>query len=227
MKENKLKIIFGFSSIFLVITLIYKITQIPGGMIMPGILLGSILMIGAIISSLILATTLYFILRRQAFITSLSIISTFTFLGLHYYFYSPTLEIVVPNGYSGKINLVLSNVDENILKVDENGIAYINEWTFDKTYSKPVVKQVNGQKLENYVVGFNSSSFFAKEKSCCIGAKEIESLSFKIENKSNKKLKEFKSRNLINLVDRNKILLKEKDTFSTINTKVTKQNSRT
>ncbi|WP_034893247.1 hypothetical protein [Gillisia sp. Hel_I_29] len=227
MKESQLKIIFEFLSIFLLITLIYKITQIPGGMIMPGILLGSILIIGVIISSLIITTIFYFILRRKAFIKLFAIISTFSFLGLHYYFYSPTLEIIVPNGYSGKINLVLSDVDENILKVDKNGIGYLNEWTFNKTYSKPIVRQVNGQKLENYAIGFNSSSFFAKEKSCCIGNKEIESLSFKIENKSNKTLEEFKSRNLINLVDKNKILLKEKDTYSTINTKFTKQKSGT
>ena len=194
---------------------------------MPGILLGSILIIGAIISSLIITTILYFILKRKYFITLLTIISTFSFIGLHYYFYSPTLEIVVPNGYSGKINLVLSDLDDNILNVDKNGIGYINEWTFNKTYSKPIVRQANGQKLENYIVGYNSSSFFAKEKSCCIGDKEIESLTFKIENRSNKTLKDFKSRDLIKLVDKNKILLKEKDTHSTINTKVTKHNSGT
>ena len=60
-------------------------------------------------------------------------IVTLSFVGFHYQLFSPTLEIRVPNGYVGEIDLVLSVVDENMLTVDSNGIGYLNSWTFFKT----------------------------------------------------------------------------------------------
>jgi len=58
-------------------------------------------------------------------LTILFITTTISFLAFHYQLYSPTLTIKVPNGYKGKINLVLSNVKDNLLTVDSNGIGYL------------------------------------------------------------------------------------------------------
>lgn len=102
------------------------------------------------------------------------------FTWFHYLLYSPKLTIVVPNGYNGKINLILSNVEDNILRVDSNGVGYLNEWTFNKTYIRPVVVQADGINLDKNLIGFNPSTFFARGKMCCIEGKDIEILSFEI-----------------------------------------------
>ena len=63
-------------------------------------------------------------------------IITVGFFAYHYHLYSPTLKIIVPDGYTGEVNLVLSNVDKNILTLDNNAIGYLTKWTFNKTYSQ-------------------------------------------------------------------------------------------
>lgn len=86
----------------------------------------------------------------------------------------------MPNGFYGEIHLVLSKSKENRLKIDSNGIGYLNKWTFDKIYKRPIVKQQNGKSLNDNLVGFNSSTFYALSKSCCINGNEIQSLTFEI-----------------------------------------------
>ena len=135
------------------------------------------LIVGIIIGCLLVSGILRLIFKRTSFLTILSITTTISFLAFHYQLYSPTLTIIVPNGYRGEINLVLSNVDEDILTVDSNGIGYLTEWTFNKSYSRPIVKQMNGKDLDKNLVGFNPTSFFGKS----IGdGNAIRSLSFKI-----------------------------------------------
>jgi hypothetical protein len=161
--NHKLKIIFGILSVLLLITLLYKLKDIPGGMILSGLFLGLMMLVGIILGCLIFAGILRLIFKRMSFLTLLFIMTTISFSAFHYKLYSPTLTIIVPNGYSGEINLVLSNVKENILTVDSNGIGYINEWTFNKTYSRPIVKQIDGKNLDKSLVGFNPSNFMESQ----------------------------------------------------------------
>ena len=129
-----------------------------------------------------------------------------SFVGFHYQLYSTKLVIKVPNGYVGEIDLILSEADENLLTVDSNGIGYLNNWTFHKTYLKPIVVQLDGTNLEKRLVGFNQSTFFGNRKSCCVNGKEIESLSFEIVSKDKIGQKQYKWKDLTVLV--NKELLK-------------------
>ncbi len=102
------------------------------------------------------------------------------FAVFYYQLYSPTLKIVVPENYSGQVSLIKSNVTENILTVDSNGIGYLNEWTFNKLYSKPIVVDANGKDLTKQCVGFNPSTFFGLGTSTSTEKnKEIKSLSLK------------------------------------------------
>jgi hypothetical protein len=143
------------------------------------------------------------------------------FSAFHYQLYSPTLKIVVPNGYRGEINLFLSNVDENILTVDRNGVGYLTEGAFDRTYLRPIVKQVDGTNLDEYLIGFNPSTFFGKRKSCCVGKREIQSLSFKIGTKPHLEDEYFESKSLTELVDTNKTIFTELDKHTVIQTEAT------
>lgn len=202
MKDSNLKIIFGLISAGLVSTLLYKLSNIPGGMILSGLFLGGMLIIGIFIGCLFLSRILKQIFKKISFLTLLLITTTVCFLVFHYKLYSPTLTIVVPDGYRGQINLVLSNLSENSLAVDSNGIGYLTEWTFDKTYTRPIVKQENGKNLDEYLIGFNISTFFGRSKSCCVGNREIQSLSFKIGTKPHLEDEYFDSRSITELVDK-------------------------
>ena len=62
-------------------------------------------------------------------------------------FYPTKLTITVPKNYQGQITLVLSNVNKDILKVDENGIGYITKQTFEKARSKPIVVETDGTNV--------------------------------------------------------------------------------
>lgn len=162
--DRKLKIIFGILSVGLLTSLLLKLTEVPGGMILSGLFLGGMMIIGIILGCLILAGLLRLLFKQTSFLALFSITTTISFLAFHYQLYSPTLTIKVPNGYRGEINLVLSNLKENILTVDSNGIGYLNEWTFNKTYSRPIVEQVDGTNLNEYLVGFTTLHFSEKEK---------------------------------------------------------------
>lgn len=188
---------------------------------MSGLFLGGMMIVGIIIGCSIVSGILRLIFKQTSFLTILFITTTISFLAFHYQLYSPTLTIIVPNGYRGEINLVLSNVDDNILTVDSNGIGYLNEWTFDKTYSRPIVKQADGKNLDEYLIGFNPSTFFGKRKSCCVGKREIQSLSFKIGTKPHLEDEYFESKSLTELADKERTIFTELGKHTVIQTEAT------
>jgi hypothetical protein len=56
--DRKLKIIFGLLSIGLLTTLLFKLKDVPGGMILSGLFLGGIIIVGIVLGCLILITGL-------------------------------------------------------------------------------------------------------------------------------------------------------------------------
>ena len=226
MTERKLKIIFGVLSAGLLTTLIFKLTTVPGGMILLGLSLGGMYIVGIIIACLIFSGLLKLFFKKTSYLTLMFITTSISFLAFHYQLYSPTLTIIVPNEYKGEVNLVLSNVDDNILTVDSNGIGYLNKWTYNKTYTRPHVRQVNGKDLNKNLVGFNPSSFFGKS----IGG-GIQSLSFEIVPDTKIGQKQYYSKNLYDLVDMRLVLLLENAKHTRIQTQTfpfdtSKNNSR-
>ena len=167
------------------------------------------MILGIIFGCLVLTGILRLFLKWYSFLTILFITTSISFLAFHYQLYSPTLTIKVPNGYRGEINLVLSNVKDNILTVDGNGIGYLNEWTFNKTYSRPIVEEIDGTNLNEYLVGFGEATFFGKGKTCCVGKREIQSLSFTIGTKPGLEDEYFPSKSLTEVVDKSKTVLTE------------------
>jgi len=224
--NRKLKIIFGILSVGLLTTLLLKLTTVPGGMILSGLFLGGMYIVGIIIVSLILSGLLKLIFKKTSYLTIFFITTSISFLAFHYQLYSPTLTIIVPNDYKGEINLVLSNVDDNILTVDSNGIGYLNKWTFNKTYTRPNVVQVDGKNLDKNLVGFNPSTFFGRS-----GGDGMQILRFEIVPDDKIGQKQYYSKNLTNLVDKELVLLLPPDEHTIIQTEATiidttKNNSR-
>ena len=217
--DGKLKITFGLLSVGLLTTLLFKLTNVPGGMILSGLFLGGMMIVGIILGCLILTGILKLVFKRTSFLTILFITTTISFSAFHYQLYSPTLTIVVPTSYSGEVDLVLANVTHNILTLDSNGIGYIDQWTFDKTYTRPIVVDQDGNSLDSLLVGFNPTSFWGVGKSCCIDNQKVHTKSFKI--KRNSKEDVFKFRILTDLINRKIMKTTKPDKYTFIQTEAT------
>jgi hypothetical protein len=171
-----------------------------------GLYLGGMMIVGIIIGCIILTGILKPIFKRASFLTIFSITTSISLLVFQYKLYSPTLTIKVPNGYKGEINLVLSNVKENILTVDSNGIGYINEWTYNQIYSRPIVEQLDGKNLDKNLVGFNPSTFWVRrETSSSESNIKIQTLSFEIAADDKLGQKQYNSPDLSKMIDNNKL----------------------
>ena len=121
------------------------------------------------------------------------------------------MKIVVPKGFTGKIYLVLSILDTNMLNIDSNGIGYINKETFNKTTVKPMIFESDGTDISKHAVGFNPSAFWSKGKYAFIDMvskqanKEIQFLSFWVSDGSKDDIKLRNNIELNELVDHSKI----------------------
>jgi predicted membrane protein len=204
--NRNLKIATGLISLGLLATLIYKLSEVPGGMILSGLFLGGMWIVIILVVGLLMTWLTRLIFKKIPFWTIYFSLTAIAFAFFHYQIYSPTLKIVVPENYTGQVSLIKSNVTENILTVDLNGIGYLNKWTFNHTYSKPIVVDVNGKNLEEQLVGFNNSSFYGLGTSATVENQiEIKSKSFEIVPEDKKDEKQYSHTNLSELVDREKI----------------------
>ncbi|RDC61614.1 hypothetical protein [Adhaeribacter pallidiroseus] len=218
MKERKFKILAGLLSILLLFSLIIKLVNVPGGMILSGLVLGSFVLIAILLGSLIVAALLRLVFKKFSILTLYSVTTSIGFLLLHYNLYSPTLRIIVPPGFTGEVNLILSNVDDNILEVDSNGIGYVNQWTFDKIYTKPIVFESSGKNITERCVGFNPSTFWSKGKTCCLQGNQINTLSFEVVPIGKIGQKQYYSKDLTKLVDTSLVLATLHDRYTKIQT---------
>lgn len=183
MTDSTIRRFFIIVTIILLIITGIQIMEFPGGMFFPGYFFGIICIIGIFVTCLVIAVISNAIYKRYTRWNYLLLFFSLSLIGFNIYFYSPTLKIIVPNNYSGEINLVLANIDENILNIDENGIGYVNEWTFNKTYRRPIVFDRNGNDLSKQLKGFNNLIFWTSPEDCCIQLNVIKSLNFEILSK--------------------------------------------
>ena len=204
MTSKKLNIITGLISVALLTSLIVKLIDVPGGIILSGLFIGGMYIVGILLGCLILTGILKLFLKKTSFFTLYSISTALCFIVFHYTLYSPKLTITVPRDYVGEVVLVLSNVESNILTVDSNGIGYVNEATFDNTYIEPTVIDVDGKELNTNCVGFNPSTFWAIGESSD-GKTKIKTLSFEIVPNNKIGQKQYYSADLFKSVDKTKL----------------------
>lgn len=188
-------------------------------MILSGLALGIMWIIIIVLVCLILTAVLKRAFKTQPFLTILFLTTTIGFTYFHYRLYSPTLTIVVPINYSGEVDLVLANVTDNILALDTNGIGYIDQWTFDKTYTRPIVIDQDGNNLDSLLVGFNPTSFWSDGQSCCIDNQVVYTKGFKIRRSGSEDI--FKFRSLTDLINRKIIKTTKPDDHIIIQTEET------
>lgn len=158
--NRNLKLATALTSSGLLVTLVYKLREVPDGMILSGLFLGGMVITMILVGSLLLTGLAKLVSKNLPFWIVYFTVTSLAFVAFHYQLYSPTLKIVVPENYTGQVSLVKSNLNENILTVDSNGIGYLTEWTFNHSYLKPTVVDANGKNLGEQLVGFNNSSFF-------------------------------------------------------------------
>lgn len=204
--NRNLQIATGIISIGLLATLIYKLTDVPGGMFLSGLRLGITWIAIILIVGLLTTWLIRLISKKLSFWTIYFSLTAIAFAFFHYQIYSVTLKIIVPENYTGQVNLIKSNVDINQLTLDSSGIGYLNEWTFNHSYLKPIVVDENGKNLNKQLVGFNNSSFFGVGNSTISdGEIQIRIKSFEIVPKDKKEQKQYYNTNLSKLVDIEKI----------------------
>ena len=116
------------------------------------------------------------------------------------------LKIIVPNGYVGEVCLIKANVKRNELKIDSNGIGYINEETFNNLFSKPLVFDESGKDLSENCVEYNPSTFWALgEAESPQSNRIIHFMSFEIVPDSLKGIYQYYNVDLFKVVDTTKI----------------------
>ncbi|WP_282019217.1 hypothetical protein [Salegentibacter mishustinae] len=204
--NQKLKIATGLISLGLLATLIYKLTSVPGGMFLSGLFLGGMVIFSILVGGLLLTWLTKLVSNRFNFWTVYFSLTAIAFVVFHYQIYSPTLKIVVPENYTGQVSLIKSNVKDNILTLDNNGIGYLNEWTFNRLYSKPIVIDEKGKDLTEQLVGFNPSAFFGLgTTSTSENQIEIRTKSFEIVPIDKTGEKQYYHTNISKLVDKEKL----------------------
>jgi len=211
MKWINLKLTVGLLAIILLIILITRLVKAPTFML-SSVYATAIVVTGLLVGSLIVAGVVKLIFTQASFFVVFSSVVSIASIILMFKFYSPTLTIIVPKGYVGRITMVLSNVNKDILTVDSNGIGYITKLTFDKTYTKPVVLETDSTDISNQCVGFSPSTFWAKtvpgthrDSNYQIGL-EIDFLSFEVVPKDKQGQKQYYSPDLNGLIDKEKVL---------------------
>jgi len=206
---NTVKRIAPVLSAFLLLYFLYQLKDMPGGFFFSGIFVSVIVLVIVIGLILFLSFILSLIFRKTKLISVVFLTSVPIFITACYKLYSPTLKIIVPKGYSGEINLVLSKLSKNELTVDANGIGYITQWTFDKTYTRPEVYDTEGKNLDNRLIGYDKNKFWGQSFG---GGNTIKSLSFEISKDSTAlPLRSFKVSDWLRKVDMNKVYLEHPD----------------
>jgi hypothetical protein len=204
--NRNLKIAPGIISLGLLATSIYKLTDVPGGMFLSGLFLGGMWIFIILIVGLLLTWLTKLIFKKLPFWTIYFSLTAIAFAFFHYQIYSVTLKIIVTENYTGQVNLIKSNLNTNQLTLDSSGIGYLNEWTFNHSYFKPIVFDQNGKNLSRQLVGFNNSSFFGVGNSTISDSQiQIRIKSFEIVPEDKLNEKQYYHTNLSKLVDKEKI----------------------
>jgi hypothetical protein len=211
MPQRKLTYLLGLPFLLLLGGLVYQISFLPSGLVLPGYFLGAMYLAVILTGCLILAGIAKLIFKRAAFLHLFLVFGIGGFLFFHYQLYSPPLTVVVPKGYTGEVTLVLSNVDKDILRVDSNGIGYLSKSTFDRTYREPVVIDRAGRNLNPLCVGFNPTNFWAHGTSGSSQDPEgLTYLSFEIAPKERTGQRQYFYPNRWSLVDSTKLYKRER-----------------
>ena len=71
--------------------------------------------------------------------------------------YKPTYKIIIPDSYSGTINLIMTGENENDFDINNFGIGYITEDTYYNGFYPKIIK--NGKDITKDARGFSRGSF--------------------------------------------------------------------
>lgn len=213
-RKGIVSIVLGLILIILLTWLFLLILKAPTFML-SSVYIASMIIFALILGSLVVSGMIKLIFKKVPFFTILFFVLSITSMAGIYKLWSQPLIIVVPKGYVGQVTLVLSNVKENILTVDSNGIGYINKRTFNNMYVPPIVREADGTDVVSRCVGFNPATFWGKGSSSGISIsteptdesanREIQYLCFEVVPIGKEGQKQYYNTDLFKFVDKSKL----------------------
>lgn len=108
--------------------------------------------------SMLLGALLKWVLNPQWHLLTLSSIFILIISSIFYISqYRPTYEILLPADFTGDVNLIVSNEQDNDFKISTDGIGYINYDTYKNGFIPKVIK--GDKDITSQVKGFSRSSW--------------------------------------------------------------------
>jgi hypothetical protein len=119
--------------------------------------------IGVIAALIYLGISLFS--KKVEFNDILLSVSLILVLACHLFVYFPPLKIIVPNNFSGEVNLVVHPENKKKLIIDSNGVGFIPKSIFLNSTGdkKPIVYYQNGKTIPaEKIIGFDSIFFYGE-----------------------------------------------------------------
>ena len=174
MNKQKLQITIGTIGIISTAIGIWTLLQTPTMILSPLFLVGLYLPIALIVSLVLGSLTKVLLKSSWHTLTLTALIMTIICLTFSASQYKSSYEIIIPGNYVGEVKLLLSNEKENDFKINNYGVGYICQKTYESGFRPTIIK--NGTDISKEVTGYSTGSYSSSNLS-------VDYISFQITGK--------------------------------------------
>ncbi len=162
---NKLKqqIAIGTIGIISTATGIWTMLQTPTMILSPLFLVGLYLPIAFIVSLVIGFLTKALLKSSWHTLTFTALIMTVICLTFSASQYKSSYVIIIPDKYVGEVKLLVSNEKENDFKINNYGVGYISQKTYENGFRPTIIKY--GKDISKEVTGYSTGSYSSRDLS--------------------------------------------------------------
>ena len=157
MTKLKLQIVIAIIGLLSIALGIWTMLQTPTMILAPWFYVGLYLAI-AFFPSLLFGFLTKALLRSSWHVlTFTSIVMTVISITFCVIEHKPSYKIIVPDNYVGEVKLLVSNENDNDLKINQFGIGYINQQTYRNGFRSIIIK--GQQDISKKVTGYSTGSY--------------------------------------------------------------------
>jgi hypothetical protein len=199
---NKLKLQIAIGTIGLISTAIgiRTMLQTPTMILTPWFLVGLYLPIAFVVLLVVGFFTKAILKSSWHTLTFTALTMTVICLTFYASQYKPSYKIIIPDGYIGEVKLLLSNENENDFRVNNFGIGYINQKTFENGFRPTIIQR--RQDISKQITGYSTGSYATTSSSNLA----LDYLSFEIPGKvDSSAIPDFDNLLQLNAIDRKRL----------------------